>query len=96
MDPYHSITKDHKGTAIFLETTHIKAGFAQAWKYLNLEGFLEKSLKINYALKVLENQAKTLKKTLNASIFVVINTVDRDLNQNKTCAFIWCSNCCSK
>ena len=30
MDPYHSITKDHKGTAIFLETTHIKAGFAQA------------------------------------------------------------------
>ena len=30
MDPYHSITKDHKGTAIFLETTYIKAGFAQA------------------------------------------------------------------
>ena len=34
--------------------------------------------------KVLENQAKTLKKSLNSSIFVGINTVDRDLNQNKT------------
>ena len=30
-------------------------------KYLNLEDFLEKSLKINYALKVIENHTKALK-----------------------------------
>ena len=29
--------------------------------YLNLEGFLEKSLKIKYTLKVLENHSKALK-----------------------------------
>ena len=30
-------------------------------KYLNLEGFLEKSLKIKYAFSVLENHSKALK-----------------------------------
>ena len=30
-------------------------------KYLNLEGFLEKSLKIKSALKVLENHSNALK-----------------------------------
>ena len=30
-------------------------------KYLNLEGFLEKSLKIEFALKVLKNHSKALK-----------------------------------
>ena len=36
-------------------------GFHSLEKYLNLEGFLEKSLKLNYALKVLENHSKALK-----------------------------------
>ena len=50
-------------------------------KYLNLEGFLEKSLKIKS-----ENPGKSLKsleKSLNSSISVELNTVDRDLNQYK-------------
>ena len=53
-------------------------------KYLNLEGFLEKSLKINYALKITGKSDKDLEKSLNSIFFVGINTVDRDLNQNKT------------
>ena len=50
-------------------------------KYLNLEGFLEKSLKI---WKVLENPIKPLKSPWILLFSVGINIVDRDLNQNKT------------
>ena len=38
-------------------------------KYLNLEGFLEKSLKIKYALKSAGKSLKCLEKSLNSSIF---------------------------
>ena len=38
-------------------------------KYLNLEGFLEKSLKIKYALKSTGKSLKDLEKQLNSSIF---------------------------
>ena len=38
-------------------------------KYLNLEGFLEKSLKIKYALKSTGKLHKGLEKSLNSSIF---------------------------
>ena len=38
-------------------------------KYLNLEGFLEKSLKIKSALKSTENSLKSLEKSLNSTIF---------------------------
>ena len=38
-------------------------------KYLNLEGFLEKSLKINYSLKSTGKPLKGLEKSLNSSIF---------------------------
>ena len=38
-------------------------------KYLNLEGFLEKSLKIKYALKRTGTSFKGLEKSLNSSIF---------------------------
>ena len=38
-------------------------------KYLNLEGFLEKFLKINYALKSAGKSLKSLKKSLNSTIF---------------------------
>ena len=37
--------------------------------YLNLEGFLEKSLKIKYALKSTGKSCKGLEKSLNCSIF---------------------------
>ena len=38
-------------------------------KYLNLEGFLEKSMKIKCALKGTEKSLQFLKKSLNSSIF---------------------------
>ena len=38
-------------------------------KYLNLEGFLEKSLKIKYALKSTGKLHDGLEKALNLSIF---------------------------
>ena len=37
-------------------------------KYLNLEGFLEMSLKIEYALKSTGKSLKCLEKSLNSSI----------------------------
>ena len=53
-------------------------------KYLNLEGFLKKSLKIKYALKSTGKLHKGLEKAFNSSIFFVeINTDDRDLDQIK-------------
>ena len=50
-------------------------------KYLNLEGFLEKSLKIKSALKSTGKSLNILEKSLNSTIFC--STVDRDLNQYK-------------
>ena len=50
-------------------------------KYLNLEGFLEKSLKIKSALKSTGKSLISLKKSLFFS--VGLSTVDRDLNQYK-------------
>ena len=38
-------------------------------KYLNLEGFLEKSLKIKFALKSTGKSLKCLVKSLNSTIF---------------------------
>ena len=59
-------------------------GFHRLEKYLNEEGFLEKSLKIKYVLKSTGKSLKCLEKSLNSSIFSVgLNTVDRDLNQYK-------------
>ena len=51
--------------------------------YLNLEGFLEKSLKFNKPFKVLENHSKALKNAWILLFSVGLNTVDRDLNQYK-------------
>ena len=44
-------------------------GLHRLEKYLNLEGFLEKSLKIKYALKSTGKSLKSLEKSLNSSIF---------------------------
>ena len=38
-------------------------------KYLNLEGFLEKFLKIKYALKSTGKSLKSIEKSLNSTIF---------------------------
>ena len=44
-------------------------GFHRLEKYLNLEDFLEKSLKIQSALKCTGKSLKNLEKSLNSSIF---------------------------
>ena len=52
--------------------------------YLNLEGFLEKSLKIKSALKSTGKSLQTLEKSLNSTIFCIgLSTVDRQINQYK-------------
>ena len=44
-------------------------GWHRLEKYLNLEGFLEKSLKIKSALKSTGKSLKDLEKSFNSSIF---------------------------
>ena len=62
-------------------------------KYLNLEGFLEKSLKIKSTLKSTGKSLQSLEKSLNSTIFCIgLSTVDR----KNCCAFVWCSICCTK
>ena len=48
---------------------HYIPGSYRLEKYLNLEGFLEKSLKIKSALKSTGKSLKGLEKSLNSSIF---------------------------
>ena len=47
----------------------ISQGWHRLEKYLNLEGYLEKSLKVNSALKSTGKSLKGLEKSLNSSIF---------------------------
>ena len=61
-------------------------------KYLNLEGFLEKFLKIKSAVKSTGKSIKGLKKSLRYPIFCRTNTVGRDLNQYKIVAPIYRHN----
>ena len=53
-------------------------GLKSTW---NLEGCLEKSLKIKSALKSTGKPLKSLEKSLNSTISVGLTTVDRELNQ---------------
>ena len=52
-------------------------------KYLNLEGILEKSLKINSALKSTGKSLKALKSPWSLPFSVELSTVDRYQNQYK-------------
>ena len=52
-------------------------------KFLNLEGFLEKSLKIKYALKSTGKSLQTLKSPWILLFSVGLNTVDLDQNLHK-------------
>ena len=54
-------------------------GLHRLEKYLNLESFLEKSLKIKFALKSTGKSLRCLEKSLNST--VGLSTVDRELNQ---------------
>ena len=57
---------------IFADSMQFKLydqGLHRLEKYLNLEGFLEKSLKIKSALKSTGKSLKSLEKSLNSTIF---------------------------
>ena len=72
----------HWLAAVFLVSLSLQ-GSHRLEKYLNLEGFLEKSLKIKSALKILENHSKALKSPWILLFSVELYPVDRDLNQYK-------------
>ena len=50
-------------------TCKVSQGSHRLEKYLNLEGFLEKSLKIKHALKITGKSLKNHEKSLNSTIF---------------------------
>ena len=49
--------------------SRVSQGLHRLEKHLNLEGFLEKSLKIKSALKSTGKSSKSLEKSLNSTIF---------------------------
>ena len=54
-------------------STHVRSSISGIYvrgKYLNLEGFLEKSLKIKSALKSPGKSLKSLENSLNSAIFI--------------------------
>ena len=57
------------GSVSNVDTRLFLQGSYRLEKYLNLEGFLEKSLKIKYALKSTGKSLKCLEKSLNSPIF---------------------------
>ena len=50
-------------------STGVKQGSHRLEKYVNLEGFLEKSLKVKSALKSTGKSLKSLEKSLNSTFF---------------------------
>ena len=54
---------------VHLDKSKVNQGLHRLEKYLNLEGFLEKSLKIKSAFKSIGKSLKGLEKSLNSSIF---------------------------
>ena len=56
-------------TSVWNSYNYLIQGSHRLEKYLNLEGFLEKSLKIKSALKSTGKSLKGIKKSLNSSIF---------------------------
>ena len=54
-----------KVNSCFIRFTRVRTGL----KYLNLEGFFEKSLKMKSALKSTGKSLKSLEKSLNSTIF---------------------------
>ena len=56
----------------FMISAIMSQGSHKLEKYLNLEGFLEKSLKIKYALKVLENHAKALNSSISVGLVSIL------------------------
>ena len=59
----------HQIKLLLIKKIMLTHGSHRLEKYLNLECFLEKYLKIKYALKSTRKSCKGLKKSLNSSIF---------------------------
>ena len=60
----------HQVSSLFLlDVTNQTQGSHRLEKYLNLEGFLEKSLKIKSAINITGKSLKSLEKSLNSTIF---------------------------
>ena len=55
--------------ALLTKVLHVLQGSHRLEKYLNLEGFLEKSLKIKCALKSTGKSLKSLEKSFISTIF---------------------------
>ena len=71
------------GTSIDRVGTH-RQGWHRLEKYLNLEAFLEKSLKIKSALKSTGKSLKSLEKSMTSTIFCrTLALLIRELNQYK-------------
>ena len=69
---YDIYVASHQAVSVHLlrPKTHLgMQGSHRLEKYLNLEGFLEKSLKIKSALKSTGKSLKSLEKSLNSTIF---------------------------
>ena len=64
-------------------TQYFVPGFAQFEKYLNLEGFLEKYLKIDYAFKSTGKSLKSLEVFEFYYFLWDLSVIDRDLHQYK-------------
>ena len=67
--------------SMHIYTILLKQGSHWLEKYLNLEGLLEKSLKIKSALKSNGKSLKCLEESLKSTISVGFNAVDRLLTQ---------------
>ena len=71
MSPTHTLLRGGVGGGVNYKLFWhmVTQGSHRLEKYLNLEGFLEKSLKIKSALKSTGKSLKSLEKSLNSSIF---------------------------
>ena len=63
------VKQQNKQTKLLVVYKHCNQGSHRLEKYLNLESFLENSLKIKYAIKSTGKSGKGLEKSLNSSIF---------------------------
>ena len=64
-----AVLSEQESTQNLYEDYQFHQGSHRLEKYLNLEGFLEKSLKIKYALKSTRNSCKGFEMSLKSSIF---------------------------
>ena len=80
----HHCRKSHVTAQMFDIYTIIIQGLLRLEKYLNIQDYLEKSLKIKFALKSTRNILKGLEKFFNFPLTGGFNTIFGDLNHYKS------------